>query len=127
MWPWSKKLPVVTMTRAEVLDLLPTAEYYELLKESYILPSDQEVLDVLGRDNSTYDHDINDCNDYAYRAKGLVAGRGWPFAVVWIRGTVNPKHSINLYVNRDKKVVLLEPQTRMVYADVIQKFHSILI
>jgi len=121
MWPFKKEKDLI-LSRFEILDLLPPAQYYQVLDRSYILPSNDQVLSTLGKDWSSYLAEYNDCDDYAFRAKGKVAGRGWPFAVTWI----NSSHYINMFINRQKEVIFIEPQSRSFYELKIITINSII-
>lgn len=75
------------ITKLALVDYLPYSKTDPLVFDrSYRLPTDAEVLDVLGSDYSAFEDEANDCDDYAFRAKRIVAGRSWPFAVCWING-----------------------------------------
>jgi hypothetical protein len=112
------------ISRLEIIKLLPDAEFIELLDEEYQLPTDKEFFKALGFDKSKYGK-WNNCNHYTARAKGKLQGRGWPVFDCFIKGTINQKHSVLAYINDQKKFKVVEAQTSMFYADMIQKFHSI--
>lgn len=109
MWPFKDEKIIIT--REEVIDLLPDADFIQVLDREYILPSMDDILEVLGEDLTTYIAETNDCDDFAYRAKGLASGHGWPFAIAYPHKI---GHIMNMFISKDKQVMLLEPQTREV-------------
>ena len=111
------------VTRAEIVSLIPDAEFVQILDRDYFLPSDEEVLDKLGKDITIYESEKNDCDDFAFQAKGLICSNGWPFGVAFVNGS----HYINVYVNDKKEFVFFEPQTRKKFDKVITKIQSIII
>jgi len=123
-WPWKKKRVLETISKLDLLDYLPHSKTDPLVFDrTYRLPTDDEVLHLLGNDYSLYDAEINDCDDYAFRAKGLASGRGWPFAVVWINGS----HMINAWLNADREWMWLDPQNRKPYNGKIDVINAIII
>lgn len=109
MWPFTKKRKPEKISKVELIGLLPyTKTDPFIFDREYSLPTDSEVLAVLDSDYSAFEYEVNDCDDYAFRAKGLVAGNGWPFAVVWI----NQNHMIIGWFNDQKTWTWYEPQTR---------------
>lgn len=108
-WPRKKRIPE-QIGKGDLVVLLPYTPTDPLVFDRrYSLPTDDEVLSVLGSDFSAFEDEVNDCDDYAFRAKGLVAGRGWPFAVVWV-----PGHLLVAWVNDRKQVTFCEPQGRRI-------------
>lgn len=122
MWPFSKKKEPIIATRSDIIQILPDSLYYQVLDRQYILPTNEEVLSALGKDYALYTAEYNDCDDFAFRAKGKISGRGWPFAVIW----VNNNHYMNLFVNDKREVVVLEPQGRLIHKEEIKIFNSII-
>jgi hypothetical protein len=108
-WPFKKRVPE-KIKKTDLLDLLPYTPTDPLVFDRvYSLPTDGEVLAVLGSDFSEFEDEVNDCDDYAFRAKGLTAGLGWPFAVIWI-----PGHILVGWVNDKKAWTFCEPQGRRI-------------
>jgi len=109
-WPFSKKRVSEKIKKSDLVGLLPYTKTDPIIFDRlYTLPADSEVLAVLGDDFSTFEDERNDCDDYAFRAKGLVAGRGWPFAVLWV-----PGHLLVGWVNDRREMVYCEPQGRKI-------------
>jgi len=120
---WFKEVPAVIAARSEVVSLLPLSKYILVLDREYELPHDSDVIAALGKDWSRYTCNRNDCDDYAFRAKGKVAGARWPFGVAFI----NDNHMINIWVNDKKQVVLFDPQMRKKFTKKVELFSSIII
>lgn len=109
MWPWGKRV-AEKVSKSEIVGLLPYTKADPIVFDrSYLLPTDEEVLDVLGSDTSVFYPELNDCDDYAFRAKGRASGRGWPFAIVWV-----PGHVLTGWINDKKQMVYFEPQSRLI-------------
>lgn len=108
-WPFKKRV-AEKLKKSDLVGLLPYTPTDPIVFDRfYSLPTDEEVLHVLGSDFSTFEDEVNDCDDYAFRAKGLVAGRGWPFAVIWTTG-----HLLVGWVNDRREMVYCEPQGRRI-------------
>lgn len=109
-WPWSKKRSVEKISKSELIGLLPQTPSDPLIFDRfYLLPTDSEVYDALSEDFSVFEDEANDCDDYAFRAKGWLSGKGWPFGVVGVDG-----HVLTCWINDKRQVVYWEPQTRMI-------------
>jgi len=122
MWPFKPKRIPKKITRSRLIELLPNAEFISCVDRVYSLPTTEEVLEALGQDTTTYQSEINDCDDFAYRAKGLATGRNWPFAVVHV-----PGHVMCGWVNDHQEWVWMEPQTRVIGNKGFSKIISIFI
>lgn len=123
-WTWKKQRVPEVISKLQLLDLLPYSKTDPLIFDrEYRLPTDDEVLAVLGSDYSAFESETNDCDDYAFRAKGLVAGKGWPLAVCWI----NRNHLINAWLNDQRKWVWFEAQIRKTYTGKIESVDALII
>ena len=122
MWPFPEHREVEKISRSVLIQLLPDAEFISCVDRVYSLPTNSEVLEVLGKDNTVYIPEINDCDDFAYRAKGLASGRNWPFAVVY-----TGDHYLNGWINNLKEWAYMEPQTREIHFYHFDKIKSIFI
>jgi len=121
-WPWRKKVSA-TISKVELLGYLPYSKTDPLVFDrTYRLPKDAEVMAVLGSDYSSFEDEDNDCDDYAFRAKGMTAGKGWPFALVWI----NSSHLLNGWLNDQREWVWLEPQTRQYFTGEVREVNLII-
>jgi len=127
MWPFSQKPKSNIMLRAELLQKLPRCEVVIAEDRAYVLPSDSDVFAALGTDWSKYLAEINDCDDYVWRAKGKAAGHGWPVAAVKVVLLDGSAHYINGWINDRREWVLFEPQTREIFAQKIQRIVHIVI
>lgn len=108
-WPFKKRV-AEKIKKSDLIGLLPYTPTDPIIFDRfYSLPTDDEVLQVLGSDFSAFEDEVNDCDDYAFRAKGLVAGKGWPFAIVWVEG-----HVLVGWVNDKKEFVFCEAQGRII-------------
>lgn len=119
------KSPVIL--RAELIKLLPPCEVVIAEDRAYRLPTDRDVISRLGTDWSKYLAEVNDCDDFVWRAKGKAAGMGWPIAGVKILQPGNLAHYIIGWVNDQRRWVNFEPQTRQIYRDYIVKYYQIII
>jgi hypothetical protein len=120
-WPWTKRKPEKIL-KAELLKLIPNSEIRFALDREYSLPTNREVFDLLGVDNRPFIPEQDDCDDFAFRAKGRMAGSGYPFAVAWI-----DDHVINGWLNDQREWVWMEPQTRLRYTKQIIFVRAIVI
>jgi hypothetical protein len=109
-WPWNKKRAPEKIKKSDLVGLLPyTPTDPIVFDRAYSIPTDEEVIAALGSDFSSFEDEANDCDDFAFRAKGLVAGKGWPFAIVWVIG-----HVLVAWVNDKRELVWCEPQGRRI-------------
>lgn len=127
IWPFATKAKRNTMLRAELMLKLPKCETAIAEDRAYILPSNSDVFSALGTDWSKYLAEINDCDDYVWRAKGKAAGRGWPFAAVKVVLLDGTAHYICGWINDRREWVLFEPQTREMFTQKIQRIIHIVI
>lgn len=115
MRPFADKPKPVTILKAELLKIVPQTDSVTVADDRvYICMTADEVKKCLGDDSTAYVAEYNDCDDYAWRAKGKVSGRCRAFGAVKI---IRPEgaHRLNCYINERKEFVLWEPQTRKEY------------
>ena len=83
-----------------------------LFDRLYVLPTDEEVEAVLRDDRTNLDRftpEINDCDNFALRVMAAMSGRCFGMAIVTLPG--GGLHAVNIYVNTERRVRLIEPQT----------------
>lgn len=127
MWSLLRKPESSIILRAELLKLLPPCDTVIAEDRAYRLPTDAEVISKLGTDWSKYLAEVNDCDDFVWRAKGKAAGMGWPVAAVKILQPGNTAHYIISWINDRRRWVNFEPQTREMYHNFIVKYLHIII
>lgn len=81
------------------------------LDRHYILPTDAEVREVVadfvrGRGAFVYVPERNDCDNAAIELLNHMRGKGWAFGLALV-----PGHALNLYVNDQREIRFVEPQT----------------
>jgi len=79
------------------------------------LPTDSDMKRWLAYDKTDkkpYENEVWDCDDFArncwnnIRNMALKEGKNIAFALTWSQG-----HALNLYVNNNRQVIFIEPQT----------------
>lgn len=126
MWPFADKPKPVTILKAELLKIVPKTSKITIADDRvYICPTAEQVTTRLGTDFSAYIAEYNDCDDYAYRAKGKASGKCWAFGVVKITNQMGA-HRLNCYINERKEFVLWEPQTRAEYTGTVLSYVDII-
>jgi hypothetical protein len=115
MWLIKDKPKTVIINRKDLLELLPPTNLITVAEDRvFICPRLEQVEEQLQSDSTKYVPEYNDCDDFAYRAKGKIAGRCWAFGVIKIK-LIKGCHMLNCFVNEKKEFILWEPQTRSKY------------
>ena len=102
------------ITDTEVKKILPSGLKI-ILDGRYNLPTDEEVSlkvrDFIAlRGNFVYVEDSHDCDNAAVEMLAYFSGSGWAVGVAILEG-----HSAILYINKDKKLKFIEPQTGEIF------------
>lgn len=119
MW-WSKKKPVKKIKSSEIRILILAqckavkVNGLHLLDREYILPSEAQVGDVVFHskvDHKKYVKEIYDCDNFAVDLLSAFSGKGFCFGLAFIKSPSLGYHAVSFYVDDQKKLQWIEPQT----------------
>ena len=105
------------ISQEELLQHLPgPRSFVQLNDRIYILPKDSEVLAALTASGiydrgGDYKPEVNDCDDFAFKAFGVLKGNGWAAAAMKVIMADTSGHYIIGWLNEDLVWRDLEPQT----------------
>ena len=114
IWFWKKKEKDTWVTKEELFHILhpdPCTSANQIADRKYRLLSDEEFFDLCGCMTRQYIKESYDCDNFAHDLLSRFSGTGYFVAVV--QGFIEPgnKHRWNLYVNKKREVIHIEPQT----------------
>lgn len=90
-----------------------------LLDEVYNLPSEETVAEILRTDLTNleaYTSNLNDCENFAISVMKAFSGYCYGLALV-VQKTGSPLHAVNVYINDERQVKFVEPQTDEEYTN----------
>lgn len=68
-------------------------------------------------DKNRYVPEYYDCDDFSYALMGSLSNPSWgclPFGILWT-STSNSNHAVNCFIDNNRKVWIIEPQTDAVF------------
>ena len=101
-------------TKDGVIDLTPKMDIV-IMDRKYRLIKEKEIFNFLKLDLldlKFYSADYNDCDDYAIRLFGRIKEKAKGLAFGFI---ISDSHAYNMFINENKEVKFLEPQSDKIY------------
>jgi len=92
--------------------LLSDNDYKTTTKEELIRFLKEDITD-----DWTYVSEYMDCDDFSYSIMGQLSNPEWgalPFGILWT-STPNGGHAVNCFIDNDREVWILEPQTDVLF------------
>jgi hypothetical protein len=89
-----------------------------ILDSEFVLPSDQEVQEILESDRTDekpYVPERGDCDNYAFELRHAFGRLGWAVGMIAVDTGTPPLHAIFFYINEDRKPIAIEPQDDSVF------------
>ena len=113
-----------TTLKHVLMDRFPHADIF-LSDTVYRLCDTADMEEFLAEDRTDvykYRKESYDCDDFAYRLMGQLSVPGWAdlaFGIVW-----TDQHALNVFVDEDKEVWFIEPQSDAIFEKAIPKMGS---
>jgi hypothetical protein len=90
-----------------------------ILDQAFILPHDEEVWEIIGKDDTdrlNFVPNIGDCDNFAFELRRAFERKGLAVGViVALPDDGSEKHAIFFYINKGHEIKTVEPQTDEYY------------
>ena len=125
--PTSNVLISYIEVRSIIRNVFPEANIY-ISDMTSLLCSPNDIALFLAQDSTNkydYEPDVYDCDDFAYRLMGQFSIPYWShlaFGIIW-----TSDHALNCFIDEDKKLRFVEPQTDEIFDEVDGEIRFIII
>ena len=90
-----------------------------ILDSAFIMPSDEEVWEIIGKDKTdmlNFVPNIGDCDNFAFELRHAFERKGFAVGIiVALPDDGSEMHAIFFYINKNREIRTIEPQTDQYY------------